>query len=209
MTGCNLGTAPPWRATVLILAFLLISSRAQGQNVRDAALFVAGGALGLGAHEGGHLIFNGVFGASPGLRKVTFGPIPFFAITHDPVTPGREFVISSAGFWMQHASSEVILSRRSQLRHEHAPLLKGMLAFNIIAAAAYSGAAFATTGPDERDTRGMAISARIREPWVGAFILAPAVLDAARYYKPDVAWLRWASRAAKAGGAVLVVRAVR
>jgi hypothetical protein len=194
---------------VLILAFLLISSTAHGQNVRDAALFVAGGALGLGAHEGGHLIFNGVFGASPGLRKVTFGPMPFFAITHDPVTPAREFAISSAGFWIQHASSELILSRRSPLRQEHAPLLKGILAFNIIASAAYSGAAFATTGPDERDTRGMAVSARVREPWIGALILAPAALDAARYYKPDVVWLRWASRAAKIGGAVLIVRAAR
>jgi hypothetical protein len=40
-------------------------------------------------------------------------------------------------------------------------------------------------------------------------ILAPAVLDAARYYRPDVTWLRWASRAAKVGGAVLIVRAAR
>ena len=208
MTRCNLGTARRTPVNALILLFLLISSNAaQGQNVRDAALFVAGGALGLGAHEGGHLIFNGIFGAAPGLRKVTFGPIPFFAITHEPVSPVREFAISSAGFGMQHASSEWILSRRPHLRQEEAPLLKGILAFNVLASAAYSGAAFATTGPDERDTRGMAITARVREPWIGAAILAPAALDAARYYKPDVVWLRWASRAAKVGGVLLIVRA--
>lgn len=81
--------------STLIIVFLLISSTgAQGQNVRAAALFVAGGALGLGAHEGGHLIFDGLFGAAPGLRTVSFGSIPFFAITHEPVSPVREFAIS-------------------------------------------------------------------------------------------------------------------
>ena len=203
-----MGTVRRTRLNTLIVVFLLISwNGAQGQNVRDAALFVAGGALGLGVHESGHLIFDGVFAAAPGLRKVSFGPIPFFAITHDPVSPVREFAISSAGFWMQHASSELLLSRHPHLRQQRAPLLKGVLAFNVLASAAYAGAAFATTGPDERDTRGMALSARIREPWIGALILAPAALDAARYYQPDVAWLRWASRAAKAGGVLLIVRA--
>ena len=39
---------------------------------------------------------------------------------------------------------------------EHAPFAKGVLAFNVAASAAYAGAAFARTGPYERDTRGMA-----------------------------------------------------
>jgi hypothetical protein len=208
VTGCNLGAVPRRRVNALIGLFLLISANvAQGQNVREAALFVAGGALGLGAHEAGHLIVDGAFGAAPGLRKVSFGPIPFFAITHDPVSPVREFAISSAGFWMQHAASELLLSRHPQLRQQHAPLLKGVLAFNVLASVAYAGAAFAEIGPDERDTRGMALSTRVREPWIGAMILGPAVFDAARYYKPDVVWLRWASRAAKVGGVLLIVRA--
>jgi hypothetical protein len=208
MSECNLSAAQPNRVIGLILAVMLISSNAlAGQNVRDAALFVAGGALGLAAHEGGHLVLNVAFDASVGLRKVTFGPIPFFAITHEPVSPVREFAISSAGFWVQHLSSERILSTRPRLRHERAPLLKGLLAFNVLASVAYSGAAFTTTGPDERDTRGIALSGRVAEPWVGAMILAPAALDAARYYRPDVLWLRWVSRAAKIGGALLIVRA--
>ena len=37
--------------------------------------------------------------------------------------------------------------------------------------------------------------------------LAPALLDGARYYRPDAAWLKWASRAVKVGGALLIVRA--
>jgi hypothetical protein len=209
VTGCNLNAAQLPRAIGLILTFLLISSSAHGQNVRTAALFVAGGALGLAVHEAGHVAADVAFGVAPGLRKVSFGPLPFFAITHEAVSPAREFTISSAGFWMQHASSEWLLSQRPRLREERAPLLKGLLAFNILASAAYAGAAVATTGPDERDTRGIALSARVAEPWIGAMILAPAALDAARYYQPDVVWLRWASRAAKVGGALLVVRAAR
>ncbi len=175
--------------------------------MRDAALFLAGGALGLGSHEGGHLLLDAAFSASPGLRQVSFGPLPFFAITHDPLSPGREFAVSSAGFWVQHASSEIILVRHPRLRDKHAPLLKGMLAFNVLASVAYAGAAFAGAGPDERDTRGIALSARLREPWIGAVILAPAALDAARYFRPDAGWVRWASRAAKAGGVLLIARA--
>ena len=208
MTGCNLSAAQPISVIGLILVIMLSSSNvAAGQNVRDAALFVAGGALGLAAHEGGHMLLNVAFDASPGLRKVSFGPLPFFAITHEPVSPVREFAISSGGFWVQHMSSEWILSTRPHLRRERAPLMKGILAFNVLASVAYSGAAFTTTGPAERDTRGIALSGRLAEPWVGAMILAPAALDAARYYRPDVLWLRWASRAAKISGVLLIVRA--
>ena len=82
-----------------------------------------------------------------------------------------------------------------------------MLAFNVIASAAYAGAAFTTTGPAERDTRGMAVSAGVSERWIGGVVLAPAVFDAVRYYKPDSRWLRWASRAAKAGGVLLALKA--
>src|SRR5262249_16832466 len=132
---------------------------------------------------------------------------PFFAITHDPVSPTKEFAISSAGFWVQHIGSEVLLSRRPDIRHEHAPLAKGYLAFNVITSVMYSGAAFLRSGPAERDTRGMAHSADIAEPWIGATVLAPAVLDAARYYRPHSGWLRWSSRATKVGGALLLMKA--
>jgi hypothetical protein len=141
------------------------------------------------------------------VRKVSAGFIPFFAITHEPVTPTKEFIISSAGFWAQHVGSDVVLSRHPGLRQEHAPLLKGLLTFNIVTSVIYSGAAFSRHGPAERDTRGMAVSADVDEPWIGMTVLAPAVLDAARYYRPNSRALRWGSRAAKVGGALLIFKA--
>ena len=168
--------------------------------------FLGGGALALAAHEGGHLLFDGIFRANPGVKKVSFHGIPFFAITHDPVSPRREFIIDSAGFWVQEATSELILSRRPNLRREQAPVLKGIVAFNVLASVSYAGAAFARTGPFERDTRGMAASLRWKEPYVGLLILLPAILDAVRYFDPEARWAAWGSRAAKIGGVVLILK---
>ncbi len=176
-------------------------------RIATAATFLAGGALGLGMHESGHLVFDGIFGAGVGVKRVTGAGIPFFAITHDPVSPVREFTISSAGFWVQHATDELLLTRRPRLRHEHAPLAKGVLAFNILTSVVYAGAAFSRQGPVERDTRGIAVAANIAEPWVGGLILTPATLDALRYVKPESRTLRWASRAVKIGGVLLAVKA--
>jgi hypothetical protein len=123
------------------------------------------------------------------------------------VTPAKEFTISSAGFWVQHAGDEFLLSRRPNLRDEHAPFAKGVLAFNVLTSVVYAGAAFVQHGPVERDTLGMAVSADIAEPWIGVTVLAPAVLDGARYYRPRSRVLRWASRSAKVAGALLVIKA--
>jgi len=170
--------------------------------------FVGGAASGFLAHEGGHLVFDVAFGADPNVKRVSFGGIPFFAITHRPtVSPEQEYVISSAGFWVQHATSEWILASRPNLRDERAPYLKGWLAWNVLASAAYSTAAFGRFGPAERDTRGMAQSLGIAEPWVGAMILAPAALDTWRYFHPESRWARWTSRAVKAGLVVATVSA--
>jgi hypothetical protein len=176
-------------------------------RVTSALKFLGGGALGLVAHESGHLLFNGIFQANPGLKKVSFHGIPFFAITHDSgLPPRREYIIDSAGFWVQEATNEIILSRRPNLRRERAPILKGVLAFNVIASVSYAGAAFARTGPLERDTRGMADALGWKEPYVGLLILIPAILDAVRYYHPEARWAAWGSRAAKVGGVVLILK---
>jgi len=177
-----------------------------GQTI-EVARFFAGAAVGLGIHESAHVIADEAFGANPGVRKVSAGFIPFFGITHEPVTPTKEFIISSAGFWAQHVGSDIVLSRHPQLREEHAPVLKGLLAFNIVTSVIYSGAAFVRHGPAERDTRGIALSTGVDEPWIGVTVLAPAVLDAARYYRPNSRALRWTSRAAKAAGALLIFKA--
>jgi len=173
----------------------------------DIVQFFAGAALGLGLHESGHLVLDEAFNANPGVRKVSAGFIPFFAITHESVSPLKEFAISSAGFWVQHGGSELLLSRRPGLRDEHAPLAKGLLAFNVLTSVMYAGAAFVRRGPVERDTHGMAVSANIGEPWIGVTILVPAVLDGARYYRPHSRRLTWASRAAKVGGALMIFKA--
>jgi hypothetical protein len=182
---------------------------AHAQTAFGVARFLTGGVLALAMHEGGHVAFDVAFDASPGLKRVRFGPLPFFAITHDQVSPVREFAISSAGFWVQHASSEIILTRHPRLRQERSPVMKGILAFNVLASVAYAGAAFGRTGPAERDTRGMALTAGVGEPVIGSLILTPALLDAVRYYKPETSWTRWASRAAKVGGVLLIARASR
>ena len=176
------------------------------QRATSALKFLGGGALALAAHESGHLLFDGLFSANPGLKKVDFHGIPFFAITHDPVSRRREFIIDSAGFWVQEAANELILTRRPNLRRERAPILKGIVAFNVLASVSYAAAAFARTGPVERDTRGMADSLRWKEPSVGLLILLPAVLDAVRYFDPDARWAAWGSRVAKIGGVVLILR---
>ena len=176
-------------------------------SVGTIASFLGGVALGLALHESGHVGTAFIFDAHPGTKGVSFGPLPFFAITHDPVSPGREYTISAAGFWMQAASSEWILTRRPRLRDEKAPLAKGILAFHVAASAAYAFAALAGVGPDERDTRSMATSLRCKEGWVGAMVIVPAALDVWRYRHPDAKWARWASRAAKVALVLAVIRA--
>ena len=171
------------------------------------AQFLAGAAVGLGAHEGGHLLFDVIFDADPSLTRVDFHGIPFFAITHAANLPRRqEFTIASAGFWVQHATNEWLLTRYPQLRRERSPFRKGLFAFNVGASAAYSIAAFGRTGPDERDTRGMAVSSRVDEPVIGALILAPAVLDYWRYLDPEARWPVWLSRASKVAVVLLILR---
>jgi hypothetical protein len=193
--------------TALLFCILLIAVPNRARAQQETLWFLGGATLALGMHEAGHVVMDEVFGASPGLKKVSFGPFPFFAITHDTVSNAREVTISSAGFWVQHATNEIILSRSPYIHDSSAPLVKGMFAFNVLSSIAYSGAAFARAGPSERDTRGMAVGADVPEPAVGVLILAPAALDIARYYKPDVAWTKWTSRAAKLGALFLVLKA--
>ncbi len=171
--------------------------------------FLAGAATGLVAHEASHVMSDVAFGATPGVKGVNFHGIPFFAITHPQVSRREEFVISSAGFWTQQAIDEWLLTRRPRLRNEHAPFSKGLLAWGVGASVVYSVAAFARTGPEERDTRGMAVSYGahgIDERWIGALVLTPAVLDGMRYLAPDERWPIWASRAVKV---LMVVMAFR
>ena len=179
---------------------------AQASGFHRGALLVAGAATALVAHEAGHLAFDIAFDADPGIKRVDFHGLPFFALTHRSLSPRREVIVSSAGFWVQHASNEWILTRRPRIRGERAPFAKGVLTFNVLTSVAYSGAAFARTGPLERDTRGIADAARVNERWVGLMVLAPAVLDAWRSFQPESKVATWMSRGAKIGMVFLVIR---
>ena len=184
------------------------TSPAPTSRTVDTATFLSGAALAFVIHEGGHLVFDEVFDAHPQLQSVHFGPIPFFAIAPTrPLTARQLFTVASAGFWTQELTSDLLQPRQRDLRHEHAPFAKGMLAFDILTSIGYAATAFAQSGPVQRDTRGMAAALNVPEPAIGALILTPAVLEAYRYYRPDSRWAKWATRIAAAGSVVLVVSA--
>jgi hypothetical protein len=180
---------------------------AKSHLVTDTATFLAGAAAAFAIHESGHLAFDALFDARPRLVPVRFGAIPFFAITPTrPLSPRRLFVVASAGLWTQEISSEWLLPKHRDLRHEHAPFAKGMLAFDVLTSIGYASVAFAGAGPSQRDTRGIAQGAQVSERAIGAIVLAPAVLEAYRYFRPDAVWARWAMRAVEAGSVLLIFK---
>jgi len=184
----------------------------QPSKLETTVVFLAGAASGLVIHESGHMLFGAIFDANSRIEPLSYGFIPFFKVAHDPVTRRKEFVISSAGFWMQYVDSEWILTAKPDIRHEHAPYLKGILAFDLAASTVYSIAAFGEFGPLERDTRGMAVSLGKDgwpEPVVGALVLAPAALDGYRYFHPEARWATWSSRGAKILSVALILAAGR
>jgi len=141
------------------------------------------------------------------VKKVGWKGVPFFALSHAPdLSPRREFIVSSAGFWSQFLYSEQILTHHPDLRHKESPLRKGVLTFHVVTSLIYAGAAFGKTGPVERDTRGMAEALHINERWIGALVLAPALLDTYRYFHPDARWAAWSSRGVKMGAVALVLK---
>ena len=46
----------------------------------------------------------------------------------------------------------------------------------------------------------------MNERAIGALVLAPALLNAYRYYRPDAKWARWTARVLEASSVVLVVK---
>jgi len=176
-------------------------------RVRSALTWLGGGLAGLAIHESGHVLVAAAAGAHPSVRGIEAGPVPFFAISHDTVSPRKEYAISAAGFWTQGASVEWLLQRRPHLATEHAPFLKGVFAFHLATSALYGIAGFGSIGPLERDTRGMALSTGIPESAIGGLVLTPAALDVYRYYRPESRWAKWASRGAKVAIVGLVLTA--
>ena len=182
-------------AVAVSCAFTLTAS-AQSPTLSLPVGFIAG----LLAHESGHVTTAAAFDARAHLRGVHFHGIPFFAVAHRSGLPRREeFVVSSAGFWMQHATSEVILTAHPALWRDGHWFETGVVAFGIATSAAYAGAAWARTGPSERDTRGMAATLGVAEPVIGTIVLLPALLDGYRAWRPLSRRAAWTSRGVKAG----------
>ena len=48
--------------------------------------------------------------------------------------------------------------------------------------------------------------AAVPERAIAVIVLAPAVLEAYRYFRPESAWARWAMRAVEAGSVLLVIK---
>jgi len=197
-------------ARLIIVLVLLFASPALAQEQSTASKFgkvLLGGAAGLGLHEGGHLVANWAFEEKVIVKKVDYKGIPFFALSHAPdLSPRREYVVSSAGLWAQYLYSEQIFAHHPHLKDEESPFRKGMLTFHVVTSLVYAGAALGRTGPVERDTRGMATSRRIDERWIGAMVLAPALLDIYRYLNPEARWAAWTSRGVKMGSVALVLK---
>jgi hypothetical protein len=192
-----------------VLAWLTpgLASAQQDSTASKFGKVLLGGAAGLTLHESGHLVANWAFEEKVDVRKVNYKGIPFFAVAHaNNLSPRREYVVSSAGFWAQFLYSEQILTHHPNLKDERSPFRKGMLTFHVVTSLVYAGAALGKTGPVERDTRGIASSRRIDERWIGALILVPAVLDTYRYFHPDARWAAWTSRGVKMGTVALVLK---
>jgi hypothetical protein len=107
---------------------------------------------------------------------------------------------------VQELTDEWMLTRRPTLHDQHAWGAKGLLAFNVLNSVGYSFVAFAKAGPAERDTRGMADSIGVDERFIGAMVLAPALLDSYRYFNRGSGWAAWTSRLTKAGSVLLVLK---
>ena len=196
-----------WGLALILIALIAQPTAAQQQSASKFGRVLLGGAAGLALHETGHLVANWAFDEKVVVKKVDYKGIPFFALSHAPdLSPRREYVVSSAGFWAQYLYSEQILTHHPNLRNEQSPLRKGLLTFHVGTSLVYAGAAFGRSGPTERDTRGMASSRRVSERWVGALVLAPALLDTYRYFNPDARWAVWAARGTKMGSVLLVLK---
>ena len=202
----------------LASAFLLASAGAawaqdkHAGQVKRVLRFLGGGAAGLVVHKAGHIAAALALSADPGFKRLDYGFIPFFAITSEPTSRRRAYVIYSSGFHAQHLANEWLLRRGpagSALRGTSSAFRKGWLTFNLATSAVYTAAALGRFGPPERDTLGMASRTGddgVAEPLIGVMILVPAALDGVRYAYDDPAWARWTSRAVKAGLVLLAVR---
>jgi hypothetical protein len=160
--------------------------------------FFAGAFAAFLGHETGHLIANYAMDTDPYLTGVHYGPIPFFTIEPGRyLNPHEHYITASAGFNAQNLIDEWVLTSHPNLSRENQPFLKGLASFNFWLSVGYAASAFTETGPNQRDTKGMADALGWNERWIGVMILVPTALDTYRYKHPDSKWAVVASRFSK------------
>lgn len=183
-------------------------------SIPTALAFLGGATIAFVAHETGHLVTNLAYGNTPKLEGITtFGVIPFVAVAprircsdtgctkHDGSRfsgghPGK-YNIVTAGYDVQHLTTEVLLTLEPDLRWRRAPLRKGLFAFDILLSVGYALSSMTGTESNFGDAGTAADTARLSRTTFAAVLLAPAVLDVYRYLQPRSKWAPWASRAAK------------
>lgn len=160
-----------------------------------------GGAFGaFSLHEAGHYAMNLALGTDPYLKHVEHAGIPFFAVDYrNEVTPRQEYAIAASGFWVQHAMAEALLRKYPHLWREAPPAVRGAFAFHLVTSLIYGYAALAKSGPNERDTLGMARGLHANERWIGFAVLLPAVLDFYRSLHPEARWAALTAKGVKIG----------
>jgi hypothetical protein len=191
------------------------SSNTRGGRWRSIGIGAAGVAAGFLAHELGHVLMNLAYGNVPTIEGLRYGGfIPFFRIspgiscndvgcfhieTGEPFKGGRSgvYMITSAGFNVQHLVSELILSIDPQLRYHRSPFQKGLLFFNLSLSVGYVLSTWFQVKPPIGDIHGMASAAQVNPNALALLIIIPAGLDIFRFFVPDSKWAPWVSRAAK------------
>jgi hypothetical protein len=164
---------------------------------------LGGAATGLVAHEGGHIVFGAIFGAHPSIKALRYGPIRFFRIDHDAVTPKEEFVITSAGFWCNTLARSGL--HRAPESSPRVVAVQGDPRVQSRDVCDAATAAFGQFGPPRHarhrrtydDGKDAGAGCRRTHPRAGR-------TDGWRYLHPDAR--RRASRAAKIGMALLTLR---
>lgn len=180
-------------------------------HVGTLALGAMGGLL---AHESAHLSMNFALGNTPRFRPIRglFGA-PFVAISPDiscqgakcEGADGQRFAagvrgrawIASAGFVMQWATSEMILSDMPDVLYRNEPFLQEWLALNVTLALAYAITCASGIESDFGDASGLATHGHMPRSATAALVATPALVDAARAVWPERPWIKWAARASK------------
>ena len=134
-------------------------------------------------------LFDAAFDAEPGAEARVVRPASRSSRSPTSRSDRRqEFTISSAGFWVQHATSEWLLTRRPHLRDRARPVRQGRARMER-ARPRSPTAAPRSRVPARRNATRAAWPSRsaLPKPWIGALVLAPAVLDTVRYARPQAA----------------------